>query len=102
MRKSIFLMCILPCMVLVPMQQYSLCYGEDILSAVRSKSLSEIQELVSRGADIRAKDRYDDSILHKAAWRGDYSIMQYLLTINGIDVHARSKKGETPLHLAAK
>ena len=68
-------------------------YGDDIF----------IITLLQAGADINARDRYGETLLHFVAVRYDDSanIIPVLLGA-GADINARDRYGMTPLHSAAK
>jgi ankyrin repeat protein len=56
--------------------------------------------LLSKGAEIDAKDDDGMTPLHIAAWKGRKAVVQLLLS-HGTEVNARNKRGTTPLHYAA-
>jgi ankyrin repeat protein len=51
--------------------------------------------LLTRGADVDAKDRDGDTPLHDAAFRGHEKIVGLLLA-HGADVGAKNNAGRTP------
>jgi len=72
-----------------------------------------VEFLLSHGADVNAKDRYDAIPLHEAVYSGHQEIVRILLErgadVNafigaGMGVHERvsNKPCDTPLHLAAR
>ncbi len=72
--------------------------------------LNIIQLLVSKGADIHARDKDGFTVLHYAARIGDLALLDYLLAsgaqtdINAVDalVPPKKKKGRTPLAEAVR
>jgi hypothetical protein len=56
--------------------------------------------LVAGGASVNARDRLEQTPLHRAAFSGDEETVLLLLS-NGADVHARTQDGRTALHMAA-
>ncbi|KAL9118809.1 MAG: hypothetical protein Q9187_004635 [Circinaria calcarea] len=68
--------------------------------AVQFSTKEIVKLLLERGADIKAKDAEEWTVLHFAARRDDDALVQLLLD-NGADVEARNKKGGTPLFTAA-
>jgi len=61
--------------------------------------IQKVKDLIKRGADIKAKNRYDSTVLHWASWFGDMELVKECLQA-GIDVNAKNNHGTTPLHYA--
>ena len=59
--------------------------------------IQKVKDLIKRGADIKAKNKYEDTVLHQASWFGDMELSKECLQA-GIDVDAKNKYGSTPLH----
>ncbi len=59
-----------------------------------------LEELLSQGADPRARDPEGNTALHRAASKGQLEIARMLLA-KGTPLNARNAKGETALYLAA-
>jgi ankyrin repeat protein len=80
------------------------CVGLDMLRCLcchlrrKKRSARLVRLLIERGADIEAKDKDGQTVLHVAA-RGDYAITALLLE-HGADVNATDVHGITPLHTA--
>ncbi|XP_029652081.1 E3 ubiquitin-protein ligase MIB1-like [Octopus sinensis] len=73
--------------------------------AVSGRQLQAVTILKSRGSDVNVKDRYGDTPLHLAAWRGKEckDIVATLLQTKGesvLEVNQRDDFGRTPLHNA--
>ena len=61
----------------------------------------KVKVLIKRGADIKAKNKYDYTVLHIASYFGDIELAKECLQA-GIDVNAKNKFGITaPLFWAA-
>lgn len=78
-------------------------FGElnsDLLVATMEGDLAAIKNLVSRGADVNAKDRYGDTALMIASIKGDSEIIRYLID-KGADVNTQNTEGNTALIYAA-
>jgi len=72
----------------------------DIFSAVEDGNISKLQSLISAGADVKARTKWDETPLHIAADRGNVEIAKVLLE-HGADINVRNnKRGDTPLHRA--
>lgn len=74
--------------------------GRSLIHKAKYGDRTVIRFLVSRGADVRAKDKNDQIPLHLAAKCGNYSVNEKLVS-KGADIHAKDNAGNTPLHNAA-
>jgi len=59
-----------------------------------------VKLLLSKGAEVNAKDKDGSTPLHKEAQNGHWDVVKLLLS-NGAEVDAKDKDGKTPLDLAA-
>ena len=66
--------------------------------AVRSGQRKLVEQLLAKGTDVNAKDRWDWSLLHYA--EGSVDLTRLLLD-KGANPNAETASGQTPLHLAA-
>jgi len=78
--------------------------GDSVLhKAVSPKWSADSKELldylISKGADLAAKNNAGDTILHSAARAGRLDAIEYLLG-KGIDINAKNSVNATPLHHA--
>ena len=62
---------------------------------------SVIDYMISKGADINAKDKYEMTPLHHSAIRGNQQALERLLKTPGIDKEPKDCQESTPLHLAS-
>tara|TARA_B100000579_G_C22593386_1_gene739130 strand:- start:27 stop:815 length:789 start_codon:yes stop_codon:yes gene_type:complete len=73
--------------------------GQQLLEAAESGDISEVKNLLARGADVNATDKYGITALHWAAERGYEEIVKALVKA-GADVNAKESAGWTALHYA--
>ncbi len=74
---------------------------EALFDAVRAGDKAKIEALISKGADVNAKDKYSWTPLHRAAQYDKKDVAEYLIS-KGAYVNARDEDGATPLHEAAR
>lgn len=73
---------------------------DSLARAVENGDELQVMEVLAKGADVRAADRYGGTPLHSAAWQGQKCVVEALADA-GADVNARDKYRRTPLHKAA-
>ncbi|MGO8835980.1 MAG: ankyrin repeat domain-containing protein [Limisphaerales bacterium] len=71
-----------------------------LLAAARNGNRAMVELLLSRGADVNAKEVTGQTPLHIAANKGFQAVVEVLLA-NKADVNAQDDSGNTPLHLTA-
>ncbi|XP_071116479.1 cyclin-dependent kinase 4 inhibitor C-like [Haliotis cracherodii] len=59
-----------------------------------------VELLVSEEADVPLVDEDGDSILHWACMGGDVETVEFVLSLNVVDIDARNKSGERAADLA--
>lgn len=64
-----------------------------------AEQLAAVELLLDRGASIDNKNSAGESVLHRAAWRGNAHLILPLIR-RGANINARSDSGRTPLHEA--
>ena len=69
--------------------------------AVRQGDVKAVERLLAEGADVNARDKYENTPLHLAAGEGNVRIAEMLLA-KGASLAAVSSSGDTPLHRAAR
>jgi len=70
-----------------------------IFEAAKEQSMDMLELLLTRGADIEARDSQGRTALSQAAFQGDASAVQRLLD-HKADISAMNSDGYTPLHQA--
>jgi ankyrin repeat protein len=71
-----------------------------IHEASKKGNLEAVKQHLADGADVNAKNKYEQTPLHFAAYRGHKEIAE-LLIAKGADVNAKGYYGRTPLQRAA-
>ncbi|WP_353272555.1 ankyrin repeat domain-containing protein [Wolbachia endosymbiont (group A) of Urophora cardui] len=73
---------------------------EQLFNAVRQNNLSEVDNLLSMGADVNIRDRRNWTPLHCAADNDNKLDISRAILNRNADIEARTNVGETPLHIA--
>jgi len=75
-------------------------YSNDVVSAVRSSNLSELQSIYNQYGKVALDtcNKFGESILHIACRRSTVSIVSYLLNIVQINPRIKDDYGRNPLH----
>jgi serine/threonine protein kinase len=80
--------------------------GETLLHLIASMSGNDMVELadllITKGAQVNAKDNSSQTPLSKAIFGSDNIGMAELLISQGADINIKDIRGRTPLHIAAK
>ncbi|XP_028131929.1 uncharacterized protein LOC114327487 [Diabrotica virgifera virgifera] len=82
------------------LQQTQLSLDKQLFTAVQDGSLNKVKDLVSRGANLDAKDSSGWTTLYWASFTGRLDISGYLID-RGADINAKDNDGKTPLHCAS-
>lgn len=72
---------------------------QQLIRAAGNGDVQQVQNLLERGADIEAKDDFDNTPLHCAAFNGHESVARLLLK-NKANINAKDGFDWTPLHWA--
>ena len=75
-------------------------YSNDVVSAVRSSNLSELQSIYNQYGKVALDtcNKFGESILHIACRRSSISIVSYLINIVQINPSIKDDYGRNPLH----
>ena len=70
--------------------------NDELINAIHNNDIKHIQKLIELGADVNYKNKYDDTPLSKAIFKGKIDIIKLLIEL-GADVNHENIDGETPL-----
>jgi Ankyrin repeats (3 copies) len=73
----------------------------ELLTAVRQGDLATIQQMNEQGLNLQCRNRFNETIVHTAARRGEFAILQYLVEQANVSPKVCCDTGRTPLHDAA-
>ena len=77
-------------------------YGQTLLNfACKYGYLSIVEYLISKGADIEAKNKYERTPIHVACLNGNLPIIEYFVS-KGIGIDIKNEYGQTPIHFACR
>lgn len=65
--------------------------------AVQENNIAEVEKLLKEGADVNAKDKRGNSVLH---FVHDEEIASLLISSSSIDLNAQNDNGDTAVHIA--
>ncbi|XP_048251512.1 integrin-linked protein kinase-like [Haliotis rufescens] len=71
-----------------------------VLWAARKGHREVVELLVRKGADVSVLTFNDDNILHVACIGSDVETVKYVLSLNVVDINARTKRGRTAVFWA--
>jgi uncharacterized protein len=74
-------------------------WGANATRNVPDSWLAAVKYCVDLGADVNAKDAYNYTALHGAAYRGDNDVVKFLVE-KGAQLDVRSKRGQTVTDMA--
>ena len=97
MNRMIFILVI--AFLLAPMAYADEAADKALLEAASSGNKAMVEELLSKGANVNAKDADGNTALHSLSYSNIETVK--LLIAKGANVNARNAYGKTPLHVAA-
>jgi ankyrin repeat protein len=77
------------------------CASTDLQEAAQSGSTDQVSQLIDKGADKNAQDKYGYTPLHWAAYEGQLATTK-LLVERGAKLEIKDNSGATPMLVAAK
>ncbi|XP_071098364.1 putative ankyrin repeat protein RF_0381 [Haliotis cracherodii] len=72
-----------------------------VMVAAYSGHRDVVELLVSQGADVSLVDEVDNDILHLACVGGDLETVEFVLSLNLVDINSRGERSRTPVMRAA-
>ena len=76
-------------------------FNKSLLQAAAKGDIAQVKSLLSKGADVNAKDKFGWTALHFATAQGSEEVARHLIA-GAADVNAKDRRGRTPLDLAQK
>ncbi|XP_067653866.1 uncharacterized protein [Haliotis asinina] len=73
-----------------------------VMWAAEFRRWDVVELLVGGGADVSLVDRGGDNVLHFACKRGDLETVKLILSMNVVDINARTKDGKTAADMARR
>lgn len=73
--------------------------SENILEAVMKNDCKYIINYLEAGGDLNVVDEKKETLLHKASRNNHFEVVDILIKL-GLDINAKNRYGDTPLHLA--
>ncbi|XP_046558660.1 serine/threonine-protein phosphatase 6 regulatory ankyrin repeat subunit B-like isoform X2 [Haliotis rubra] len=73
-----------------------------VMWAARWRHRDMVELLVSRGADVSLVDDDGNNTLHWACWRGDRKTVEFVLSLDRVDINSRGGGSWTPVMWAAR
>ena len=70
--------------------------------ACEKSHLPVAEYLISKGANINAKDAVENNVIHFATIGGLFPIIQYLIEQQNVDIDLKGFREQTPLHCACR
>ncbi|XP_046546590.1 uncharacterized protein LOC124256650 isoform X2 [Haliotis rubra] len=81
------------------------CRGVDgrtlVMAAAQWRHRDVVELLVSRRADVSLVDDGGNNILHYACYGGDRKTVEFVLSLDGVDINSRGERSWTPVMEAA-
>lgn len=92
-------LCVIACMCCVSTGAFATA-NDDLFSAIKHKSVSEITTAISQGADVNAKNDKGETALIVSAAMCDVSLVKHLVEEGRADVNQQDDRGYTALDWA--
>jgi Ankyrin repeats (3 copies) len=73
----------------------------ELMTAVRQGDITTIRKVAKKGYNLQCCNKFNETIVHTAARRGQYDVLEYLTRKAGVSLRVCCDTGRTPLHDAA-
>mmetsp|Transcript_9030 Transcript_9030/g.13670 ORF Transcript_9030/g.13670 Transcript_9030/m.13670 type:complete len:429 (-) Transcript_9030:113-1399(-) len=73
-------------------------YDQEVVSAIRSKNIPLLRELLKNGKSLQCANRYGESLVHMACRRGHTEVVRFLIKEANVTLRVKDDYGRTPLH----
>jgi Ankyrin repeats (3 copies) len=73
----------------------------ELMTAARQGDLKTIRQMHKKGLNLQCCNRFKETIVHTAARRGQFEVLEYLSKKAGVSLRVCCDTGRTPLHDAA-
>ena len=87
--------------LLIPLLASAADINQELIKATKQGDTAAVKALLTRGADVNAKNKKGETALMGAAWYGHTTIVEALLKA-GADTDVKAKNGGTALLAAAE
>lgn len=78
--------------------QHIQAFQQDIISAVRGKSVENLKALANEGKMLQCCNKFGESIVHMACRQSSTEVLEFLMTEAKVNIRVCCDSGRTPLH----
>lgn len=81
-----------------PTEEQIAAYTQDVLRAVRNKSMEELRLMHEEGRCLQCCNRFGEGLMHMACRRGYLEVVRFLVMDAKVSLFVRDDYGRTPMH----